>query len=198
MSKPWEESALIEAVRARCLASKDITAERFDGNSARVLLSQGWAGIVYLHSSLGERTNIGRWDTEDDFQAMSSGCFYGVLAEDYAAPQSVMDLRGKLGPLKKAADFLTRAAELVGADRETSHGPKKRNHDNIAALWQAYLEIRFDRDAPLTGLDVAHMMALLKVARTQLGNFNPDDYVDMAGYAGCAGEIRTAHIPEKQ
>lgn len=98
--------------------------------------------------------------------------------------------------MKKAAEFLQHAATLVGADRETSHGPKKRNHDNIAALWQAYLDIRFDRDAPLTGLDVAHMMALLKVARTQLGNFNPDDYVDMAGYAGCAAEIRSAHLPD--
>lgn len=113
-------------------------------------------------------------------------------------PDPALDLTGKIGPMKKAAEFLQHAASLVGADRETSHGPKKRNHDNIAALWQAYLDIRFDRDAPLSAVDVAHMMALLKVARTQLGNFNPDDYVDMAGYAGVAAEIRVAHQPAVQ
>ena len=33
------------------------------------------------------------------------------------------------------------------------------------------------------------MMALLKVARTKLGNLNKDDYVDGAGYLAIAGEI---------
>lgn len=92
--------------------------------------------------------------------------------------------------VKKAAEFLQHAAVLVGADRETSHGPKKRNHDNIAALWQAYLDIRFDRDAPLSAVDVAHMMALLKVARTQLGAKNADDWIDGMGYLACAAEMQ--------
>lgn len=116
----------------------------------------------------------------------------GEIEEQIAA------LRAKTARPRKAAEFLRVAAELVGFDRETSHGPKKRNHDNIAALWQAYLDVRFDRDAPLTSHDVALMMALLKIARTQLGNFNPDDYVDIAGYAGCAAEIRTSHLPPVQ
>lgn len=89
----------------------------------------------------------------------------------------------------KAADILTRAAELVGGDRARTHGSKERNHSNIAALWQAYIEIRREPAKQLSALDAANMMVLLKIARTQLGTFNPDDYVDMAGYAGCAGEI---------
>ena len=38
--------------------------------------------------------------------------------------------------------------------------------------------------------DVAIMMALLKVARIATGAGKVDNYVDLAGYAACAGEIR--------
>lgn len=89
----------------------------------------------------------------------------------------------------KAADLCTKTADLVGGDREDSHGSKERNHENIARLWQAYLESRHDPVAPLEALDVLHMMVLLKVARTQLGSFNLDDYVDMIGYSACGGEV---------
>jgi hypothetical protein len=33
------------------------------------------------------------------------------------------------------------------------------------------------------------MMALLKIARTQAGHHNIDDYVDACGYSAIAGEI---------
>jgi hypothetical protein len=91
-----------------------------------------------------------------------------------------------------AADILDTAAGLVSGDRDRSHGAKHRNFANIAALWSAYLAIRKDPGAPLTALDVGHLMALMKVARTQSGAFNADDYVDGAGYLGCAGEIAAA------
>lgn len=89
----------------------------------------------------------------------------------------------------KASDVAARAAELVAGDRENTHGSKERNFWNITQLWNAYLAIRRDPGAPLTPLDHAHMMVLLKVARTQLGDLNLDDYIDMCGYAACAGEI---------
>lgn len=41
------------------------------------------------------------------------------------------------------------------------------------------------------------MMVLLKAARTRTGTFNLDDFVDMAGYAGCAGEIAAAKAEER-
>jgi hypothetical protein len=95
----------------------------------------------------------------------------------------------------KASEILTTAAGYVSGDRESTHGPKERNHHNIAALWDAYLRIRRDPSVPLTPLDVLHMMVLLKVARTQLGALNMDDYIDMAGYAGCAGEVAKGQQP---
>lgn len=89
----------------------------------------------------------------------------------------------------QASEMLLQVAQLVGADRAAQHGDKRQNHENIAALWNAYLAIRREPGAPLTAADVAHMMVLLKVARTQLGAHNPDDHCDMAGYAAIAGEV---------
>ena len=95
----------------------------------------------------------------------------------------------------KAPDILAHAAELVATNRESAHGQKRVSFENIARLWNAYLATRRDPSAPLSATDVGHLMVLLKVARTQLGDFNPDDYTDMAGYAGCTGEI--AHEEER-
>jgi hypothetical protein len=89
----------------------------------------------------------------------------------------------------RAHELASKAAELVGGDREAQHGTKTRNFGNIAALWNGYLKIRRDPSAPLDALDVGHMMVLLKVARTQLGGVNPDDWTDMVGYAACSGEV---------
>jgi len=82
-----------------------------------------------------------------------------------------------------------RAAELTGGDRQKTHGEKTTNHRKIATLWNAYAEIRAAPGAPLEPMDVAHMMVLLKIARTQLGRYNPDDWIDMTGYSAVAGEI---------
>lgn len=85
----------------------------------------------------------------------------------------------------RASDICAKAAEIVAGDREDTHGDKVENHANIAALWSAYLGV------PITAHDAALMMALLKIARTKAGDFNPDDYVDGAGYMACAAEIRS-------
>lgn len=86
-----------------------------------------------------------------------------------------------------ASRICGKAASLVGGDRAKTHGDKTENHQNIADLWNAYLGEALI--ARLTPTDVALMMALLKIARTKSGTFNPDDFIDMAGYAGVAGEI---------
>jgi hypothetical protein len=84
---------------------------------------------------------------------------------------------------------------LEDAVRVTS-GPRRRdydsptpNHERIARLWNAYIQSRkADAGAPLSTLDVSHMMILLKLARAV---YTPtrDSYVDIAGYAQCAAQI---------
>ena len=89
----------------------------------------------------------------------------------------------------KPADFLRQGIELVEGDRAATHGDLFRNHQNIATMWNAYLSIRRDPAAPLGPDDVAIMDALKKVARTQLGEWNKDDYVDGGAYMAIAGKL---------
>ncbi|MGI9160080.1 MAG: DUF6378 domain-containing protein [Saprospiraceae bacterium] len=88
-----------------------------------------------------------------------------------------------------ASDIASKAAELVGGDRAKQHGDKSDNFGRIAILWDAWLSVRSSADDRITAHDVGIMMALLKIARTQSGSHNMDDYVDSAGYIACAGEI---------
>lgn len=89
----------------------------------------------------------------------------------------------------KAAEILQTAAGIVGGARANTHGDVLSNHERISTMWNAYLAIRNDPAAPLDAHDAALMMALLKIARTQLGAYNPDDGIDHVGYAACAAEI---------
>ena len=83
----------------------------------------------------------------------------------------------------KRQKIIEEATRLVSTDREKSYGNKKKNHTNIAKLWSAYL------DKDVTPHDVAILMALLKIARTKLGDHTIDNYIDLVGYAAIAGEI---------
>ena len=86
--------------------------------------------------------------------------------------------------MKITKEFLSEASRLVGVDREKDYGDKVENHNNIARLWSAYLDVKVEAH------DVAIMMALLKMARTKLGKVSKDTYIDMAAYSAIAGEIK--------
>lgn len=95
----------------------------------------------------------------------------------------------------KAQAIAERAAHLVGGDRERVHGNKFDNHQRIADMWNGALKgMGKPTREPLDAHDVANLMEVLKVARRYAGTYNPDDYVDGAGYACVAGEIRAERI----
>ncbi len=98
----------------------------------------------------------------------------------------------------KASEIACAAAALLEGDRQRTHGDKRTNHANIAALWDGYMARRFGlATGSVQPRDVACLMVLLKVARTLAGQHNPDDYVDMVGYAAIAGELAEAqHDPQ--
>lgn len=93
-----------------------------------------------------------------------------------------------------AGEIALKAAELVSGDRDRQHGAKADNFGRIASVWNAYLKIRRDPGSDLSPVDVGHMMVLMKLARTQSGALNLDDYIDMCGYGACAGEIAASGI----
>jgi hypothetical protein len=86
-------------------------------------------------------------------------------------------------------EILEQTKKLVSTDREDKHGDKVKNHENIARLWTGYIQNKTKLTIVIKPEDVANLMVLLKVARTQEGQHNIDDYVDACGYSAIAGEI---------
>ena len=82
-------------------------------------------------------------------------------------------------------EILHAAEQCVSGQRQEDYGTPEDNFAIIAAFWSTYLGY------PVDSKDVALMMALLKIARSVTGKGSPDNYVDLAGYAACAGEIVT-------
>jgi len=89
-------------------------------------------------------------------------------------------------------EILGQTQKLVSGDRHKKHGDKIENHKNIANLWTAYLQNKMKLNVTVLPEDVANLMSLLKIARTQAGEHNIDDYVDAAGYISISGEIAEA------
>ena len=82
-------------------------------------------------------------------------------------------------------DILNAAQTCVCGDREQDYGSPENNFARIAEFWSAYT------GHPITAKDVAAMLALLKIARIASGHAKADNWVDLAGYAACGGEIET-------
>lgn len=103
----------------------------------------------------------------------------------------------------KRAEVLAEAEKCVCGVREQDYGTPEDNFNTIGLLWAVYLRAahpELQKVLPINGItakDVAVMMALLKVARIATGS-SPDSFVDLAGYAACAGEIATQIYEQKK
>ena len=96
-------------------------------------------------------------------------------------------------------EILETAASYVTVDREAQYGSPEDNFQTIADLWNVYLYgIAKDESYEICAEDVAVMMCLLKIGRIASGQKKDDNYIDLAGYAACAGEIATGTYPVKQ
>ena len=85
--------------------------------------------------------------------------------------------------LKKREEILNKAAKAISGERDKHYGSPEDNFQRIADYWSMYLK------GPITKTDVAMMMILLKMARIENDSTYIDNYIDIAGYAACAGEI---------
>ena len=83
-------------------------------------------------------------------------------------------------------EILDAARKCVCGDCDKKHGRPEDSFRKIAKFWGVYKGTSFSRE------DVAIMMALLKVARISTGTEPADSYIDLAGYAACAGELAAA------
>lgn len=91
------------------------------------------------------------------------------------------------------ADILDTAKKYITADRQATHGKPEDSFQTIAEFWSAHLRGRGKLDAleALDRIDVAAMMAGMKLARVAGNPDHIDNWIDGAGYCGCGGEIAT-------
>lgn len=87
------------------------------------------------------------------------------------------------------SEILTRAAEIVNGEREQQYGKPEDNFAQIAAHWTQHVLGRYGVRIPFDGKDVAAMMIAVKLARISTGAGKGDNWIDIAGYAACGGEL---------
>jgi hypothetical protein len=90
-------------------------------------------------------------------------------------------------------EILAAAKQCVCGDRDQDYGSPETSFNTIAALWEPYIREKCvssdDADVCITGADVGAMMALFKIARIATGHGKADNWIDLAGYAACGGEL---------
>lgn len=81
-------------------------------------------------------------------------------------------------------EALREAARLISSERNEQYGPPSENFDRIARLWSVVLGVNVSME------DVAMCMVALKMARyASKSGYQPDTWIDIAGYAGCGYEV---------
>lgn len=81
-------------------------------------------------------------------------------------------------------EALREAAKIISGDRDLQYGGPEENFTRIAKIWSVIVGTEISSE------DVAMMMVGLKLARyASKSGFQPDTWVDIAGYAGCGYEV---------
>lgn len=89
------------------------------------------------------------------------------------------------------AEILNTALAAV-EQRGRSYGKPENNFARIARRWNLHLLNRHGVEPKLDAVDVAVMMADMKLARLEETPTHDDSWVDLAGYAACGAEVSAA------
>lgn len=92
-------------------------------------------------------------------------------------------------------EILDTALQCVNGDRDEQYGNPEDNFKQIAEYWMTYLENcgawGENKEIYIRPKDVAAMLSLLKISRIANGKPKDDNWIDLAGYAACGGEIES-------
>ena len=80
-------------------------------------------------------------------------------------------------------NLLQDVEDIICEERQDTYGAPEQSFGRIANYWSIYL------GTPVTAVQVANMMILLKIARMQGPVYKRDNYLDAAGYAIIAASI---------
>lgn len=89
----------------------------------------------------------------------------------------------------KEKSILEEAEELTGGDRQEQYGHPIVNFQNIADLWNTFINGKYESWIELTPEDVGFLMVLVKVAR-EMHTPKRDNLIDGAGYFNTIQMIR--------
>lgn len=90
------------------------------------------------------------------------------------------------------SQILETAHRYVCGDRDNQYGGPEDSFKTIAEFWTTYVQARCaapNSKVDISAVDVAAMMALLKIARITSAEPKADNWIDLAGYAACGGEL---------
>jgi hypothetical protein len=85
----------------------------------------------------------------------------------------------------KRSEILDTAKGYVTQDRAATHGDAEQTFGRIASVWSARLGVS------ITQAQVCILLGDLKSCRAWGNPQHADNWVDLAGYAACGGEIAT-------
>ena len=86
-------------------------------------------------------------------------------------------------PIQLELPFDLEATAEAMRQEDAEHGDIEDNFATIASYWSEHL------GTEVTSVDVAVMMALLKLARIKTNAVNRDNWIDGCGYLACGGEL---------
>lgn len=111
--------------------------------------------------------------------------------EDIGVEKETVETETESTPVERRKRILDDAAQAVCSDRCKMYGEPGDNFAVVAELWNAYLNAGMSEGAckiDIGARGVADMMVLFKVGRASTAfDEHRDTYVDIAGYAACAG-----------
>jgi hypothetical protein len=118
----------------------------------------------------------------------SGACNVCVRAYDGVPSEYLFELAQKT-QAEIRGEILDQAKVCVCTDRKEQYGDAEQSFRCIADLWNAYLKPVYP-DICITPAQASMMMVLFKAARDAVANVHKiDTYVDMCGYAACAGGL---------
>lgn len=88
-------------------------------------------------------------------------------------------------------NILNEAADLIVGQRQQDYGTPEENFTRMADLVNIHIAMNLATNTPLSPRQISEIMILLKLSRT-INSPTHDSYVDIAGYAGIAGELAKA------
>jgi len=91
--------------------------------------------------------------------------------------------------------ILQEAEKIINGERQDNYGKPEDSFKIISDFWNVYIRHKIGIEVPLESIDIAHMMALFKVARMLGQKSSRDNYTDACGYLAIAAD-RLTRWPE--